>query len=929
MDKNKPAKFQQPSNTAPNTNNTKNNSKPVIQTSEKQKPPIKNEEKETCFSKINKPSELKNFDAQTHFRENIVHFDKNCQDPITETSYYCLTCKNSICTKCGAFEHKDHLLIQRDNCLCYDQTFFKEINSVIENSLTFGNLKDSIKDHLSLSINSLKQQLDNLKAVKFKEIDNFFDQTLKDLQEVKKLYLHARQETENYYKNNKKFFNINICKDSDINNSEKQNIKNNEAITWENITENNSSNRDLENTLFILNFELMNLCDNKNLEVLDLVYRIKNKIDGFTSQIENEYPIDSEKIQKFFNLDLNPLIIEDYYWDVESRTKKYSEIIRQFRETVADILHRTGNLEKIKDLIDIFDSKNKKDSNVIYKQDYFKNNRTNNNLRTPDKIDNKSNRTHKRVPSVGGQVRGSSKNKLSSRGSGFCRVANQNSEKNKLISSINNNTAVISSFEPELKAKNLTIPSERKNKKPSKSLGKTRVAVFQGNNANSNGEIFKDFKKDLKKDGINNNEGDGVKDKVNSFRTFINCMPDDIILNHRVIQRFFAYSISELYSKNFQILDVNNPDNIKNIQNKDNIYLMQYTGSNGNSTSNLNDSSKYNKNKKNKQNFPYNNKTYQGNKAANLKSNNSKAKLKHCYSNPLDDQNTLDLSHYNLKSVSYLANYTNRYDSLKEHAKPLIGTNQVQLFNPITKKITRKTIPLTKEEHGYQVFPDGCRHILIDNILYIMGGTDKCRIPLKIVLSYNVLGDILVRLPDLNDVHCYHSVEYLENYNSILCIGGENSNLCEIMNIEDKKWFSLPPLRYPRANANIYFNNITGELFVLFGMYGIMTEKINNNCDAIEVLLINDISQGWIKVDYYKSSGLNFKVNYCMTMPFTRDQLLIYGGSDMRNISRSNMYALFNMNKNECIKVDRDTMELIKLEERQSRLVDLLLTKLG
>ena len=108
-----------------------------------------------------------------------------------------------------------------------------------------------------------------------------------------------------------------------------------------------------------------------------------------------------------------------------------------------------------------------------------------------------------------------------------------------------------------------------------------------------------------------------------------------------------------------------------------------------------------------------------------------------------------------------------------------------------------------------------------------------------------------------------------------------------------------------------------------------MTEKVNNNCDAIEVLIINDIGKGWIKVDYYKTSGLNFKVNYCMTMPFTRDQLLIYGGSDMRNISRSNMYALFNMNKNECIKVDKDTMELIKLEERQSRLVDLLLTKLG
>ena len=42
-----------------------------------------------------------------------------------------------------------------------------------------------------------------------------------------------------------------------------------------------------------------------------------------------------------------------------------------------------------------------------------------------------------------------------------------------------------------------------------------------------------------------------------------------------------------------------------------------------------------------------------------------------------------------------------------------------------------------------------------------------------------------------------------------------------------------------------------------------------------------------------------------------------------------NIYALFHMNKNECIKVDTQTMELIKLDEKKSRLVDLALTRLG
>ena len=240
----------------------------------------------------------------------------------------------------------------------------------------------------------------------------------------------------------------------------------------------------------------------------------------------------------------------------------------------------------------------------------------------------------------------------------------------------------------------------------------------------------------------------------------------------------------------------------------------------------------------------------------------------------------------------------------------------------------RKITTLNKDEHGYNLFPEGCRHILIEDNLYIIGGTNHVRLPISIVLVYNILTGVLKRLPDLNTSHSYHSVEYLENFDSILCIGGENSSSCEIMNLENNKWFKLPNLNIPRANCNIYFNSITSELFVLFGICGIMSERINNYCDSIEVLVINDLSQGWLKVDYYKTPGLNLKVNYCMTLPFTRNQLVIYGGSNMRTF-RQSIFALFHMLKSECIKVDTQTMELIKLEEKKSRLVDLALTKLG
>ena len=99
------------------------------------------------------------------------------------------------------------------------------------------------------------------------------------------------------------------------------------------------------------------------------------------------------------------------------------------------------------------------------------------------------------------------------------------------------------------------------------------------------------------------------------------------------------------------------------------------------------------------------------------------------------------------------------------------------------------------------------------------------------------------------------------------------------------------------------------------------------NTDVIEVLELNDINGGWIMVDYYKSIGLDLKISYCLTLPFTRDKLLIYGGSTARSLERR-IFALFDMIKNEVIKVDPKTMDMIKLEENKIRSFDKALERI-
>ena len=894
----------------------------------------KEKELEMKSKTLNKPKILLEFDASLHFKENINNTDKNSISPITEKSYYCIQCKHSNCPLYQEnMNQKEHLLIKRTKCLFHQNNFFDSVENSIKEALTYNQFKNGIKEYFSNSIDTLKNELDKIKQQKFQEIDTFFEETDKYLLDLKNKCLNVKQCIENYYKINKKFFNIEISKETnnDINNFQTEikdksqsktedpdNMKNN--VNIEDIN-NGTTNRDIENTVFLLNFEMMNLCETKNLEVMNLLKNLKTRIESFNISIQNDLIENIDKISKFFNINFKSEKIDDYYWDIVLRTKKYSETIQQFRETITYIYHSTGNLEKIKDLIDIFDSKLKKNNKVIFDQPYFKeyHNTTDNykrQSRGPGSPRNDRS-SRKRKPSLP-NLRSNSKSKLNSQRRKSASKQRYNDTKRGLK---NNYGALTLSND-------LALMNLHKNKND---IQKTEAGSNSPLNTHGNLEHTK-------------TTPISVFQKILSFN---NVTVDDIILDQRVIERFFAYSISELYSKNFIVLDPDNEANYTST-NKDNIYLNR-NNSQGNTLQNTISNKQRNKKgvrgnslKKNKT-LNYNTMNNKFNNLRQSPNGNILSNLKHSFglnnnlmNNNVNKSNILgkldpdkfDTNQYNIKSVSYLANYTNRYNSLKEIAKPIIGTNQIQLFSPNNQKMVRKPTTLNRDEHGYSLFPAGCRHILVEDNLYIIGGTNHIRVPISIVLMYHIPSGVLKRLPDLNTTHSYHTVEYLENYDSIICIGGENSSSCEIMNLESKKWYKLPNLNIPRANCNIYLNNINGELFVLFGISGIISERINNYNDSIEVLVLNDISQGWIVVDYYKTPGLNLRVNYCMTIPFTRNQLVVYGGSNMRSFSQ-NIYALFHMIKNECIKVDTQTMELIKLEEKKSRLVDLALTKLG
>ena len=842
--------------------------------------------------KLNKPDELKNFDVITHFKENIVHFVKNCSEPIQEYSYYCFTCKHSVCNDCGIFGHKDHILIQRENCLNYDNTFFNEIAKVIEKGINLDTKKDQIKKDIIKSFTHIKEQLDELEKERLKEIDNIFKEIKENYINLKENYLKTKECIENYYKANKKFFNIKIYKEKpnkEEKNGEKnkkgniickteKNTNRDEYNNYYNVNDNDLiPNRDIENTIFLMNFELMNLCDNKNLQILDVSNHISNKIKDISKLIEEDTNSFMDNIKKnFLNFNKNEIIgkFDDFYWDIKVRCEKYTEHVSQFKNTIYDIYKRNGNLDKLKDLLSLFDSKNNKGKDILFNQQFFINMNDLSNLKKDTSISRK----------YLSRIRSNSKNRIYT------------------------------------KQKNLANQTEKNedNKIPNKTINKTKSNnLINKLNFSNIKNKESDSRFDLKRSPSNSNKFNLFNNNQNNQIPKI----ENIILNQRIIQRFYSYSILDYYSKYFKV----NINNVNDLDEENNIY------SNKNNIGTKNDyrySSAKQINRNN--NRTNNNKILFSEYKLNIPKNMKNSENINLSSGNLNNDNIKNVkSKYksNIKSVSLLSNYSERYMELKEKVKPIPNTNYIQLFDPKTTRITKIKVPLKKEEHGYSTFPDGCRHLLIESDLYITGGTDNCGYPINIVLTYNIdLGE-LTRITNLNDNHSYHSIEYLENFDSIIVVGGENSSSCEIMDIDSKKWTNLPSLNYPRANSNIYYNNVTSDLFVLFGMEGEMTEKTKNT-DVIEVLELNDIIGGWMMVDYYKSVGLDLKNNYCITLPFTRDKLLVYGGSSSRSIEKR-LFAIFDMIKNECIKVDSATMDLIKQEESKIRAFDNALEKIS
>ena len=263
------------------------------------------------------------------------------------------------------------------------------------------------------------------------------------------------------------------------------------------------------------------------------------------------------------------------------------------------------------------------------------------------------------------------------------------------------------------------------------------------------------------------------------------------------------------------------------------------------------------------------------------------------------------------------------FDEETDIAKPLPGTNEMQLYDRKTTTLIKKVVKFEKNKHKYTYFLNGCRSVLVKDMLYILGGVDKEKNTTKMAYVYYLKTNELKIMPEMLKPHAYHSVEFLDYYKSIVVLGGENSVSCELYDLNTGLWRSLPDMNIPRAHCNLYLDKFSHAIYTFFGVVGDITEK-HNYTDAIEVLELKRLALGWSKIEYNNKAEMDFKSGYNKILPLSDEMILIYGATNMRDFVKK--AAVYLIPKFEIVKIDNKIFKEIKETSKYSRKLSKILS---
>ena len=283
-------------------------------------------------------------------------------------------------------------------------------------------------------------------------------------------------------------------------------------------------NNDYDNSIFLLYYELNFLGYTKNKEIIKRIQKLKEDFIKYKEYFEMHKNKTIKVMEEFLGLEVPQTNMDDFYWDIKFRIKTYDEHIEKIKQNIYDIMKHSGNINDLKELVNILDSKNKKGIQYIFNQDYFtknqnttKNNKEINTDRDKDTIN--SNR-EKKIENKTIEAKRRDKNKKLSSLNKKILVNNKNSPKHvKVDKNIYFNSQSKKTFSPN-GSHQRTYNKSNKN--------------YQGKSSSFiNFQTMEASKSALRHLGINSAK--------------------DITLDDKIKKKFFTYSYIDLYNKLFSI----------------------------------------------------------------------------------------------------------------------------------------------------------------------------------------------------------------------------------------------------------------------------------------------------------------------------------------------------------------------------------------
>lgn len=324
----------------------------------------------------------KSIDIYQHLKLNLKNKDDIC-DCNEMSEYYCIPCKTSVCKNCNMEEHSKHILIKKRPLeLSNDEieARFKPITNIIQNSefnKNSQNFKNTLKNLVESFCQKLVNQIEKMKEEKFKEINLFYDGIQGYTDSAMTNLNKIKNTLKDYYKKSHKFFNM------------------------------DKGNNDENKTIFLINYDLMNLISTKSKELKTLVNNLTDDVKNFqisldmygktvneevekilfgsnngvsvSNEINNKLIISSDvkKDMELNDEEYNPMnhfkyslekLTRENYKDINDRVEKYISLIENVKTKTFNCWKMNKNLKELENEIQVFENNKAKGADSLFSQ---------------------------------------------------------------------------------------------------------------------------------------------------------------------------------------------------------------------------------------------------------------------------------------------------------------------------------------------------------------------------------------------------------------------------------------------------------------------------------------------------------------------------------------------------------------------------------